>query len=305
MLHSNYRQWWMDGGLSRDEIYFISSAYLGLVTRMFSYISSISTAESVIPVIWSSWPPLEVIVFSWQLLKKHIPTNDNLLKTCVHLASRNTLCPFCSSLDEYVSHLFVTCEVSSSVWYCIFRWLQWWFYREIFYFSFRRFLPLFGDLGLERVWGWSDMMWFGLFGKLIMLLFLLVLRWHQKSWKIWASIWRDSNFLGDLWLALVPSRSGLRILFYAYSNIGVSGFDRICLCSCSVFGYGALSGILGLECLASSSVGGFSLRLFYFRVVSSLYRQGSQCLTIFYLLIGVFWSQIWYFFYFSWFFSYR
>lgn len=108
---------------SSDEIYFVSSAYSYLLTRASPPRSSSLSCRASISAIWCNMAPSKVIAFSWQLLKQRIPTIDNLLKRGVHFISGTISCPLCSLHIETTSHLFVTCEVASSVWYQICRWL--------------------------------------------------------------------------------------------------------------------------------------------------------------------------------------
>lgn len=76
-----------------------------------------------LPLIWESWAPSEILVFSWQILQNRYSSKENLFKRKVILDLEGVLCSLCDHWLESISNLFVTCNFSSSVWYVVFRWL--------------------------------------------------------------------------------------------------------------------------------------------------------------------------------------
>jgi hypothetical protein len=78
----------------------------------------------ILAKVWKSWEPSKVIVLSWQLLQNRILSRQNLFQWRVITNINNTLCVLCMDSVESVGHLFLTCKMSSTVWYYIFRWLS-------------------------------------------------------------------------------------------------------------------------------------------------------------------------------------
>jgi hypothetical protein len=121
----------------------------------------------ILAKLWKSWAPSKVIVFSWQLLQNRIPSRQNLLRRRVITDINNTFCVLCGNSVELVDHLFLTCGVSSTVWYSIFRWL-----------GFQCVLPG-GVIGMfEFLLGMGT-------GRRAHLRWLLI--WHAVIWSIWNS----------------------------------------------------------------------------------------------------------------------
>jgi hypothetical protein len=117
--------------------------------------------------VWKFWAPSKVIVFSWQLLQNRIPSYQNLFRRRVITDINNTLCALCGNSVELMGHLFLTYEVSSTVWHAIFRWLR-----------FQCVLPR-GVIGLfEFQLGMSTV-------RRAHLRWLSI--WHAVIWSIWNS----------------------------------------------------------------------------------------------------------------------
>lgn len=55
-------------------------------------------------------------MFSRQLLQNKILTKLNLLKQKTIVDLEGVLCSLCGGLVEFVDHLFVTCELTTSMW---------------------------------------------------------------------------------------------------------------------------------------------------------------------------------------------
>lgn len=70
----------------------------------------------VLPLIWGSWAFFKAVMFSRQLLQNKILTKLNLLKQKIIVDPEGVLCSLCGGLVEFVDHLFVTCELTTSMW---------------------------------------------------------------------------------------------------------------------------------------------------------------------------------------------
>jgi len=115
-------------------------------------------------ILWKSWAPPKVIVFSWQLLLDRILTRSNLVRRGVPLPHRDLGCVSCSEPSESAVHLFIVCSVVLSVWYQVSRWLGWEFVIPI---GLSQLFQAFTGLGR---------------GKRVRLGLLLV--WHAVIWTI-------------------------------------------------------------------------------------------------------------------------
>ncbi|XP_020203066.1 uncharacterized protein LOC109788691 [Cajanus cajan] len=71
--------------------------------------------------IWKTKAPRKSMVFAWQLLLRSLPVRQALVRRGVLLIHED--CVFCNNREEDVTHLFLHCDVASSVWYSLCRWL--------------------------------------------------------------------------------------------------------------------------------------------------------------------------------------
>lgn len=76
-----------------------------------------------LPLILNYWAPTIVVILSLQLLLDMFHFRENLFKRNVIVNLKGSSCILCVEWIELASHLFVTCNLSSCVWYKIFRWL--------------------------------------------------------------------------------------------------------------------------------------------------------------------------------------
>nr|KYP35961.1 hypothetical protein KK1_042939 [Cajanus cajan] len=60
----------------------------------------------------------------WRLVNSSIPTIDNLIRRNITLEPQQTLCPFCKSDVEMVSHIFCTCPLIDKVWKQCLSWIN-------------------------------------------------------------------------------------------------------------------------------------------------------------------------------------
>jgi hypothetical protein len=75
--------------------------------------------------VWKSLAPSKVIVFSWQLLRRRLPTMVNLAKCGVVGEGSNPLYVLCPMELESEGHLFGNCAFASALWDKVFHWFGW------------------------------------------------------------------------------------------------------------------------------------------------------------------------------------
>ncbi|GAU11500.1 hypothetical protein TSUD_344900 [Trifolium subterraneum] len=156
-------------------IFSVKSAYSVLVSNLGVTVVSPEVSDQVLAKVWKSWVPSKVIVFSWQLLQDRIPSRQNLFRRNVITDPHNILCILCGMSIESVDHLFLICDLSSSAWYSIFRWLG---IQAVLPRGVIWFFDFFLDIGVGRR---------GHIGWLLI--------WHAVIWFIWIS-WNGLIFSG-------------------------------------------------------------------------------------------------------------
>ena len=57
--------------------------------------------------LWKTKIPSKIAVFAWRLFRDSLPTKNNLHKRQMQI--QDMLCPFCRSVEEEASHLFIHC----------------------------------------------------------------------------------------------------------------------------------------------------------------------------------------------------
>jgi hypothetical protein len=75
--------------------------------------------------VWKSWAPSKVIVFSWQLLFRRLPTKVNLAIRGVVGDGTESFCSLCPLGLEGEGHLFGSCAFAAVLWDKVFHWLGW------------------------------------------------------------------------------------------------------------------------------------------------------------------------------------
>ncbi|KAL4568544.1 hypothetical protein LXL04_024158 [Taraxacum kok-saghyz] len=88
---------------------------------------------------WCVLVPRKVNIFIWRLLLDRLPTRERLSVWGFEIES--IMCSVCGLVTEHLLHLFCQCEVATSIWDHIFRWLQ---------------IPSFGVLHPKEVFGWIE-----------------------------------------------------------------------------------------------------------------------------------------------------
>jgi hypothetical protein len=78
-----------------------------------------SSGGNLLQCVWKSWAPLNVKVFSWNLLQDRVPARHNLLVRRFFVDPKGTLCSICGVFVESASAVFVTCPFFSRGWYIL------------------------------------------------------------------------------------------------------------------------------------------------------------------------------------------
>lgn len=106
---------------SRDDVFSVASAYQIQDARCPSLDTHFARDNPILPLIWNSWVPSKIMVSYWQLMHDIFPSKENLFKWKVIIDIKDISYIFCDYWLESVSHLFVTCEFSSIIWYEVFK----------------------------------------------------------------------------------------------------------------------------------------------------------------------------------------
>jgi hypothetical protein len=79
--------------------------------------------RTLVDDVWQKHIPSKVSVFVWRLLRNRLPTKDNLVQRQVIQNSDTACITGCGGL-ETATHLFLHCNIFSSLWYNVYRWLH-------------------------------------------------------------------------------------------------------------------------------------------------------------------------------------
>ena len=71
---------------------------------------------------WCALVPRKVNIFVWRLLLDSLPSRERLSGRGMEIDS--IMCPMCGLASEQLLHVFCRCEIATSIWEGIFRWLQ-------------------------------------------------------------------------------------------------------------------------------------------------------------------------------------
>ncbi|MCH90264.1 ribonuclease H protein, partial [Trifolium medium] len=75
--------------------------------------------------LWKRLAPSKVIVFSWQLLLRQLPTTKNLAKRGIVDNGSDSNFVLCPMEVENDKHLFGWCAFASTIWHKVFNWFGW------------------------------------------------------------------------------------------------------------------------------------------------------------------------------------
>ena len=71
--------------------------------------------------IWKLKAPPRVVIFDWLVLRKRIPSMDNLRRRGMTIANG---CPMCLRDEESVDHLLLNCKEAQSLWRAVVGWFD-------------------------------------------------------------------------------------------------------------------------------------------------------------------------------------
>ena len=78
--------------------------------------------RSLVDDVWHKLIPSKVSLFVWRLLRDKLPTKDNLARRRVIQATNTAYTTACGNL-ETATHLFLGCDIHSSLWLLVLHWL--------------------------------------------------------------------------------------------------------------------------------------------------------------------------------------
>jgi hypothetical protein len=96
--------------------YSVRSTYHFLTT------SGEAVDRSLVDDVWHKLIPSKVSLFVWRLLHDRLPTKDNLARRRVIQAADTACTASCGNL-ETAKHLFLGCDIHSSLWLLVLHWL--------------------------------------------------------------------------------------------------------------------------------------------------------------------------------------
>lgn len=78
--------------------------------------------RTLVDDIWHKQIPIKVSLFVWRLLRNRLPTRENMLWRRV-LQVHGSECVYGCGVHETVNHLFIGCDIFSSLWTHVLHWL--------------------------------------------------------------------------------------------------------------------------------------------------------------------------------------
>ncbi|GKV44012.1 hypothetical protein SLEP1_g51241 [Rubroshorea leprosula] len=102
---------------NKDGSYSTKSAYKALTMD-----NRMGQQESTLQKVWNPLIPNKIVAFTWQLLQDKISSKFNLLKRGVLKDLDECRCALCEIEIEDTSHLFIHCNLASTLWANYFKW---------------------------------------------------------------------------------------------------------------------------------------------------------------------------------------
>jgi len=102
--------------LDTSNVYTVSSAY------SYITISGDPVDTSLVDDVWHKQIPSKVSLFAWRLFCNRLPTKDNLVHRRVVQPDNAACASGCGHLES-AKHLFLDCNIFSSLWYQVWLWL--------------------------------------------------------------------------------------------------------------------------------------------------------------------------------------
>lgn len=92
-------------------IFSVSSAYRVILDLQYPLQHS-----TFFSVIWKLKVPPKIKFFIWRIALNRVATRDNLRKRGILITDDEYKCPFCSLVEQSISHLLFQCPCSSLIW---------------------------------------------------------------------------------------------------------------------------------------------------------------------------------------------
>ncbi|XP_057790799.1 uncharacterized protein LOC131007900 [Salvia miltiorrhiza] len=73
--------------------------------------------------VWDTPAPQKARLVTWRILRKRLPTCDNLRRRNIHLGEEESMCNACCHKAETINHLFLECPKTTALWNGILNWL--------------------------------------------------------------------------------------------------------------------------------------------------------------------------------------
>lgn len=119
---------------SVDGIYTFQSTYIVHVGPTFWSNTDLEVVTKALQVVWKSWGPSQVQVFSSKFLLDRMQTRQNLFKHRATADPASIVCCIFGGVLDSADHLFVlSCVVASRIWYKLCKWLakEWVYTRNV------------------------------------------------------------------------------------------------------------------------------------------------------------------------------
>jgi hypothetical protein len=120
-LSLNNDSWVCDMGA--EEGYSVKDGYHFLSKNFLPEVVQNESVRRVLKMVWESFAPMKIMIFSWQSMLHRLPTRVNLFRRGVITASSLACYVWCGGEMESESHLFTTCTVAVDVWRAVYSWL--------------------------------------------------------------------------------------------------------------------------------------------------------------------------------------
>ncbi|KAK2414643.1 hypothetical protein QL285_037213 [Trifolium repens] len=107
---------------SSTRIFSVKCAYIELLNR--SVMANLDDIKiHSLELMWKNNVPSKISIFGWRLLLEKLPTRDALFNKGIITSNIEKRCVFCSTHEESISHVFIHCSFSSTVWRKVLSWL--------------------------------------------------------------------------------------------------------------------------------------------------------------------------------------
>ncbi|XP_057770677.1 uncharacterized protein LOC130990461 [Salvia miltiorrhiza] len=139
--------------LSPEGLFTVKTAYKAIFNQGAPPTQS---KNGVFSTIWNTPAMHKAKSTAWRIINGRIATCDNLLKRNVPIPNSEMLCVFCKTHNEDADHLFFSCQMSSEIWYNLFRWVG---KQSALPSSAKAHFEVFINLGSKKEFGFLSGAW--------------------------------------------------------------------------------------------------------------------------------------------------